>query len=344
MIPKRAFWGFCLVAGLIGCIQPAAGENYPVIIRGKVVMTDGSPPPITVAVERVCSDEQGSAPGPLVNKKGEYLWRMDVDPMRTRSCVIRATHAGYTSTSVDISALNGYLSTTLFLEPIVLSSLTADPYAILISDAHMPPRGSRQLKAALKALNVRDYAEATRQFQAAMELAPKFAPGWHALGVLLERGDDTQQEAKQAYQHAIDADPKLLTSYVTLARLCVKTKDWEYAVKTADALIKLDNKHQYPEIHLHRAVALFGLKDLDRALASVQEAMRLDPNHLRPRAEYVYGRILEAKGDIAGAREHMTKYLELDKHAPDPNLIKQHMQNLGTAGTSAAEDPELEYL
>lgn len=343
MIPNRAFWAFCLVAGLIGCIQPAAGENYPVVIRGKVVMPDGSPPPITVAVERVCSDEQGSAPGPLVDKKGEYLWRMNVDPMRTRSCVIRATHSGYTSTSVDISALNGYLSTTISLEPIVLSSLTADPYAILLSESRYPPRGGRQLKAAMKALDGRDYAEATRQFQAAMELAPKFGPGWHALGVLLER-DNRQQEAKQAYQHGIEVEPKLLTPYVTLTRLCVKTKDWECAVKTADALIKVDSKHQYPDIHLHLAVALYGLKDLDRALASVQEAVRLDPNHMRPREEYVYGRILEAKGDIAGAREHMSKYLELDKHVPDSDLIKQHMQNMGKAGASAGQDPELEYL
>jgi len=62
-----------------------------------------------------------------------------------------------------------------------------------------------------------------------------------------------------------------------------------------------------------------------------------------PRAEYVLGRILEAKGDAAGAREHMTKYLDMDKKAPDAELIRTHLQNVGKADAAGAE-PELEVL
>jgi hypothetical protein len=160
MIPTRVVSVFCLVVVLFSFVKPAAAENYPVILRGKVVMPDGTPPPITVAVERICSDEQGSRPGPLTNKKGEYLWRMDVDPMRTRSCVIRATHAGYTSTSIDISALHGYLDTDINLEPIVLTSLTADPYAIIIAESKVPSRARKAFKAAKKAMDQNDYSSA----------------------------------------------------------------------------------------------------------------------------------------------------------------------------------------
>ena len=60
-------------------------------------MPDGSPPPFTAGIERICSDAAGSAPGPITDKKGEYLWRMDVDPLRSRACFIRATHPGYTA-------------------------------------------------------------------------------------------------------------------------------------------------------------------------------------------------------------------------------------------------------
>jgi hypothetical protein len=60
---------------------------------------------------------------------------------------------------------------------------------------------------------------------------------------------------------------------------------------------------------LHRAVALNGLQDLDGALTSVKRALKLDPQHKRLREEYVLGRILEANGDAAGAREHMAQYL-----------------------------------
>ena len=341
MNSTRVILGVYMVAVLVCFIEPAAGENYPVILRGKVMMPDGSPPPITVAIERICSDMVGSAPGPLTNKKGEYVWRMDVDPMRTRSCVLRATHSGYISSSIDISALHGYLSTTVDLDPIILTSPADDPYSIIMSDSDIPGRARSATKKAMKALDVPDYPEARRQFQAAVQADPKFALGWHALGVLLER-ESAMKDAREAYERAIESDSKMLPAYMTLTHLCMKTKDWGCAVKAADGLIKADNKHHFPDIYLHRAVSMYGLKDLAGAEASVLEAIRMDPNHLRPRAEYVYGRILEAKGDIEGARTHISRYLELDKNAPDPKLIQLHLENLGKPGTAGTE-PELEY-
>src|SRR5947207_14628364 len=117
----------------------------------------------------------------------------------------------------------------------------------------------------------------------------------------------------------------MFSAYLTLARLCLKTKDWQCAAKTSDALIKVDSKKTVPEAYLHLAVARYGLKDLDGASASAQEAVQ----RRILRAEYVLGRILEAKGDAAGAREHMTKYLDMDKKAADGELIRTHIHNVG---------------
>src|SRR6185312_11329726 len=153
----RVFLVICLVATMVCVIQPVAAENYPLIIKGKVTMPDGSAPPFSVGIERVCSDGQGSAPGPVTDKKGEYLWRMDVDPLRSRACFIRATHAGYTSTTIDISALNGYTNTTTTLETLIISNRAADPYGIVSSDSAVPSRASSSWKAAMKALDSSNY-------------------------------------------------------------------------------------------------------------------------------------------------------------------------------------------
>jgi tetratricopeptide (TPR) repeat protein len=163
--------------------------------------------------------------------------------------------------------------------------------------------------------------------------------GWHALGVVQER-QEKMAEAREAYEHAIEADPKMFPAYVTLARLCLKTKDWQGANKAADALIKADTKKTFAEIYLHQAVARFALKDLDGAMASVQEAIQ----RKIPRAEYVLGRILEAKGNTAGAREHISKYLELDKNTSDAALIRSHLENIGKPEAAAAEPELLELL
>ena len=334
MAVLRAALRVCPVAALLLSIPPATAEVYSLIIKGKVTMPDGSPPPFTVGIETVCSDLMGSAPGPLTNKKGEYLWRMDVDPLRPRSCVIRASHNGYTSSTIDISGLNGYISKVTTLDNLVISSRVADPYAIVSSDSGIPSKASSPWKAAMKALDTSNFPEAAAQMKAAVQAAPKFAIGWHALGVVLEK-QQKFAEARDAYEHAIDADPKMLAAYVTLTRLCLKTKDWQGSAKAADALIKTDSKKTYPEIYLHQAVARYGLKDYDGAVESAQQAIQLKI----PRGEYVLGRTLETKGDAAGAREHITKYLELDKNTPDAAIIRARLDNIGKA--PGAAEPEL---
>ncbi len=133
----------------------------------------------------------------------------------------------------------------------------------------------------------------------------------------------------------------MLPPYLSLARLCITAKDWECATKYLDALVKLDSKKDWPEIYLHQAVARYWMKDLDGAKASKEKAIALDRAHHR--SEYILGRILEAKGDIDGARQHMMKYLELDPSASDAAQVKAHIENLGKPA-AGAPDPALEVL
>jgi Flp pilus assembly protein TadD len=331
-----------LAAGFL-LTEPATADTYQVILMGKVTMEDGSPPPFTVGIEQVCSDVQGSAPGPITNKKGEFIWRMEFDPFRARSCWIQAAHPGYTSSRLESSGINATSHDPTFtLAPLIISPTIPDPYVIQVSEDKLPSKAKGPVRAALKAVDAGNAAEAGNQLEAAAAAAPKSAQVWHALGVV----DDQLQkpaEARKAYEHAVEADPKMLVAYVTLTRACLKTKDWQSAAQTADTLIKIDGKHLYTEIYLHRAVALYELKDLPGAEAAVQEAIRLDPAHKRPREEYVLGRILEAKGDAAGAREHISKYLELQPAPADVDLVRGHLQNIGKPEAKDV-DPDLELL
>ena len=266
MISLRALTVLCFLGTAIFS-APAAADTYQVILRGKVVMQDGSPPPGTAGIQRICSDAQGSAPGPITNKKGEYLWRMDADNMLTRVCRLEATLTGYVSTAIDISDLSGYISTTKDLPPLVLSVKGGDPRTINSMDSDVPPSARTAWKAGMKAVDASNLPEVSVQLKAVVAAAPKFARGWHTLGIALE----TQQmlpEARDAYIHATDLDPKMLVSWVTLSRVDVLTKDWDGASKAADMAIKLDLKKMYPEVYLHRAVARYELKDLDCAEAS----------------------------------------------------------------------------
>jgi Flp pilus assembly protein TadD len=339
MICVRLFAGiaFLFIAILA---EPAAADTYQVILRGKVVMQDGSPLPTAAGIQRLCSDSAGSAPGPLTSKKGDYLWRLDVDNMLTRACKLEATLPGYISTSIDISDLSGLISSTKELPPLVLTARGGDPRAINSSDSDVPSGAHAAWKAAMKAIDAGNLPEVSNQLKMAVAAAPKFARGWHILGVSYE----TQQmfaEARDAYTHATEVDPKMLVSWVTLSREDVLVKDWAGASKAADTAIKLDTKRMFGEVYLHRAVALYELKDLDGAEASAKEALRPEQKQKEFRAEFVLGRILAAKGDAAGAREHIQKYLTLDPKAADADLLRGYLDVIGKP-EAASVNPDLE--
>lgn len=344
MIPKTLLAGIAVTAACLSSVPMAKADDLEkLIVIGKVKMLDGSPPPVTVAVERECSDLYGSAPGPLTDKNGQWVWSMEVDLERTRSCFFLVRHDGYVSTRVDASNLNlSHLDKTVHVADIVLSPAIPDPYTIHMSGDDFPGKAKGPFNKAMKALDAHNFPEAITDLKASVEVAPKFAEGWHALGVVYDKSGNPKA-AKDAYSKAIESDPKMLTAYVTLAHVCIVLKDWQCAADTTDRYLKVDTKHRYPVIYLHQAAARFELKDVAGAEQSANEMVRLDPQHKYPRIEYVLGRICEARGDIDGARQHIMKYLELDGAAPDAEQVQAHMLALGKP-EAASVSPPLESL
>jgi tetratricopeptide (TPR) repeat protein len=314
----------------------ALGDDYPVILKGKVTMQDGSPPPRSVGIQRICTDSQGSAPGPLTDKKGEYLWRMQVDPMRTRACHLEVSGNGYVSTRVDISGLKGFNDTVQTVETIVLSPAVVNPLALTNSDKDVPSKALKQWRAAMKGIDDGNIPEAISQLEAALMGSPKFALGWHTLAIL-QNSLAHYPQAKESWRHAIESDPKAVQPRVAYTRVLIKVHDWEGALKAAEETMKADPKRAYPELYLHLAAAKYGLKDYDGALAAMADVTKYDSGNKR--AEFVMGRILEAKGDAAGAKEHIAKYVSIDPAVVDIQTIKAHLALVGQEGQP---QPELE--
>ena len=112
-------------------------------------------------------------------------------------------------------------------------------------------------------------------------------------------------------------------------------------LKNTAAFFPLDKSRIFSEMYLHQAVAQYNLKDLAAAEASANEALSPKGKQPAARAEYVLGRILEAKGDTAGARQRMSRYLQLVPATQDAAMIKAHIDQMGQPG---APEPELDLL
>lgn len=335
MVSIRLFLAVAITAGALALVEPAAANPVTVILQGNVVMIDGSPPPKTAGIERVCSDMQGSAPGPITDKKGHYLWRQDLDPMLTRVCYLQATLAGFSSTRIDISNMS--LSTFTggsnekTLPDLVLSPRDSGDAAnlVLIPESEAPGKAKSLYKAALKALDANNIDEGIKQLQMAVNAVPKFADGWNILGALYER-QMMFMEAREALRRALEANPKLVSPYLRIARISNKLGDWDAATKAEDSLLKVD-KRFYPEIYLQQAITRAELKDYAGAEESAKTALNLDPKHQHvSRAEYVLGRIALEKGDLAAAKQHIANYISMDLTAPDIENIQVQLDHLGS--------------
>lgn len=332
MVSARVLRGLCLVAGLITFLAVASADYYTLIVQGNVVMPDGTPPPKTVGIERVCSDVQASAPGPLADKKGHYTWKMELDPENTRVCFLRATLPGFTSTRVDLDKinLNDFQQNKLLkVENLILQPRDTGEYnrTVLIPEDEVPGKARTQYKAASKALDANQPDEGIKQLELAVKAVPKFADGWNILGALYEQ-KPMLMEARDALQHAIEANPKLASPYLRLARVSNKLGDWDAAAKNEDALLKIEDRF-YPEIYLQQGITRFELKNLAGAEESLKKTLSLDAAHRLTRAEYVLGMIALAKGDVSGAKEHIANYMKSDPTTPDIERIQVQLDTLG---------------
>jgi len=302
-------------------------------------MADGSAPGKSVGIQRTCTDGQGTAPGPLTDKQGVFTWRMEVDYMRTRRCFILATLNGYESTQVEISNVNPATGVNVDLAPITITLKGSNPRQLGGEDKDIPGKGRSEWNAAMKAVNANDIAGAIQQLTAATTVNPNFSLAWHNLGIVYEYQRKTQ-EALDAYAKAVETNPKMIAPYVTTTRLLVQQKDWAGVLKTSAAALPLDKNRLFPELYVHQAVAHYNLKDLAAAEAAATESLNPKAKQTAPRGEYVLGRILEAKGDMAGAKQHMLNYLALVT-PEDATQIKLHIEGMGRAGVP---EPELELF
>lgn len=324
-----------VIPSLLLLIVPAAGQSL--LLRGKVVMKDGSAPSKSIIVERYCygGGLTGGSVATQTDRNGGFLLNIQANAMNVQQCVLRGRDTGFDSTEVGISHLNSWSDP--YLPAIVL--LPRDPSGRASSATREAPSNVRQpWNNAVKAIGESNWAAAERQLQNVVKEAPDFANGWLQLGTVLMRLGKNA-EAKPALERALQADPKLTLARVSLIRTNLELKDWASLESLTGDVVRAEEDRNFPEVHAHLAVARYQLGNLAGAESSAREAIRLDRKGELPQAEVILATILATKADYAGAREHLGRYLELEPRAADAAAIRARMaalENPQSTGSSAA--------
>ena len=181
------------------------------------------------------------------------------------------------------------------------------------SSISAPKNAAKAYAKGAEALRKGNFAEAEKQFQSAVSEYPEYAQAYSDLGEALEK-QKKFPEAQAAYDKALALSPKYLKPYAQLARLELARNGVDRALEITDRAVKL-SPIDMPSIYYYRALALRQKGQLPEAEAAIKQAIEGDADRQLPRASYLLGLILEAKGDHKGAAEAFEFY---SKWTPKP--------------------------
>lgn len=131
------------------------------------------------------------------------------------------------------------------------------------------------------------------------------ADEWYDLGCELEIS--SVEEAKDAYERALEADPEHADAHVNLGRILHEEGAPAAAEQHYRAALETDPEHDTAAFNL--GVALEDLGRIDEAIAAYRSALTLDRDNAD--AHYNLAGIYERRGEKAAALRHLKAYRTL---------------------------------
>lgn len=288
--------------------------------NAKIVLEDGTPIQKNPLIELGHSMRLGygcKITGVFLNGNITYLTEWPSDQPSDDSCPVQIRLTGYRVTTVTLR--DGALI-------VIKRENSSEGATVSETSLNVPEPASKVYTKGVRDLNQEKWPAAQREFEKAVEIYPQYAQAWKDLGeTLLAQSKKT--EAEDAFQHALAADPKYLPPYISLVRLLLDAgKNQEASALTTKALAL--NSSNFPLLYFYDAVASSRLGKIAAAERSARRAVEIDVGNQTPRAEYLLGMLLIAKGQNKEAQEHLQKYLERDPKAADAAKIREQIDRL----------------
>ena len=296
---------------------------------GKVAMSDGTPLPSQVVIERVCGG--ATRPQAYADSRGDFSFQvgqtqdMMADATSSSSngmganrttaqsgttpfaCDLRASLPGYRSDVISMSSRRN-------LDDPNVGTIYPAPLGERRRADHQRHRGTRTqgcqegLRERSGSAKKAKVDEAQADYLKATGIYPRYAYAWFELGRVYEQREHIA-EARDAYDKSIAADSKFVNPYERLYLLSLKEQNWEDVASTTDKIKRL-NPYDFPKAVYYNAVANFQLGNWDLAEKSAREAASMDSAFQNPKIHYVLAVTLANKQDFKGAAECLRTYLK----------------------------------
>ncbi len=327
--------------------QTPFDQPQQIFLSGSVRLADGSPPPTSVIIERVCGGVV--RPEAYTDMKGHFSFilggqnsigiadaSVSNDPIsRSGSsrlssfdlagCELRANLPGYQSDSVLLAFRSPLDNPDVGIIHIRrLGNVEGFTYSI--TTALAPKDARKAYEKGLDVVKKQKWSEAEREFNKAVAAYPKYAVAWYELGRVYQQ-QKKFEDAARAYTESVKIDPKFVNPYAQLTVVSVLQQKWDDVAGYTLQILKL-NPYAAPEIYFYSAVANFNLQNVDLAEEHAREAAKLDTQRKTPRINHLLGVILAEKGEFKDAAEQLRIYLKHSPNAPDAEKVKEQLAEM----------------
>jgi tetratricopeptide (TPR) repeat protein len=267
------------------------------------------------------SNNSGTSTGGFGSSRQDSMW----------NCELRAAYPGYRSDVVELGTRHSLDDPEV--GTIVLHRLAnVKGSTISLTTAAAPKPALKNYEKGIQLAQKGKFEEAQKHLLAATELYPKFAAAWFALGQTQQRENQTA-EAQKSYEAAIEADHKFVSPYDQLALMAAQQGKWAEAAKYSKSAIDL-NPVEFPSAFWYNAISNYNLKNSDDALKSAQALVKIDSRHRYPEAESMLAQLAVEKGDYPEAATHLRSYLQLAPNAKNAEALKTQLLKIEEASAA----------
>ena len=150
------------------------------------------------------------------------------------------------------------------------------------------------------------------------------AEQWFENGLALEQQGAPTEQIVEAYQRAIELDPRSVGAMVNLGTLYYHRRRWaeaEYWYRRA-----LEAEPGYALAHYNLGNLYDELDEADRAIEHYQQAIRLKPDYAD--AHYNLALLYQSTGQSMKAAHHWRTYLRLDPSSPWAAIARRQFEKL----------------
>lgn len=309
---------------------PEMGRD--ILITGRLVMPDGTPPADVLPVVLDCA--MGVRDDTMTRVRGEFrfIFKTESGPRsdlstatRLMGCRINVRVPGFEVITVDLGRVDMRMGAdlgNLILKPV------GDTRASIISwnSLNAPEPARNELLKSREDVEKEKWDSAAKRLEKAIRIYPTYATAWYELGRLHEK-QGNREKAAEAYAEAVKADPKYISPQVQLTLLAFAAQNWGLAEKMSASILEVA-PDGLPGIYFVHGAACFNQKKLDLAEKSVREGIAQDTVNQFPRLASLLGSILMGKGDRAGAAEAFKLYLDKDPQGRDAQKIRAQLESL----------------